>query len=115
MRNRNTRPKGTIAVLTLFFLSIAFTLINSQPSSVAQTSAEGQPAASELIADSGGVRSRADGPDVTPMSDVAHAQMPASPQSEFFALLLLGSSLLLVATGIQLLASRKNKPKSKPA
>jgi hypothetical protein len=115
VRDKNIKPKGPIAVLTLFFLSIVFTLINSQPSFVAQTSAEGQPAASELMADSGGARSLADGSEVKPRSEVAHTQMPASPQSDSIALLLLGSSLLLIATGIQLLSSRKNKPKSKPA
>lgn len=117
MRNKNIKPNGTIAVLvlTLFFLSIAFILIDSQPPSVAQTSAEGQHSAPELIADSGGARSLADGSEVKSRSGVSHNQMPAPSRSDSLELLLLGLSLLLVASSIQVLASRKNKPKSKPA
>jgi len=114
VRYKNTKPLGTIVILTLFFLSITFGSL--QPSSpAAKASAESQPATSELIADAGGSMSLAGGPEVKPVSEVSHSHIPAPPQSEPFKLFLLGLFLLLIATGIQLLSSRNNKPKSRPA
>jgi hypothetical protein len=114
VRNKNIKPQGIIVILTLLFLSIILGSFQT-PLRIAEASAESQPATSELIADAGGSMSLAAGPEAKPVSEVAHTQMPASPRSESLKLLLLGSFLLLIATGIQLLSSRKNKPKSRPA
>ena len=111
--HKNIKPRSTGVILTLFFLSISFVPFQTL-SSVAQASAESQPPASELIADAS-TMARADSSEVKPISDVAYGPLPGSPQSEPLKLLLLGSFLLLIATGVQTLSSRKNKPKSKPA
>lgn len=114
MRTNNTKPLNKIIVLMLLFLSITLGSVQA-PVPTSEASAESQPATSELIADAGGSMSRAAGPEVKHVSETAHTQMPVSPGAESFKLLLLGFFLLLIATGIQLLSSRKNKPKSRPA
>ena len=111
--HKSIKPRGTVIILTLLFLSISFVPFQT-PAFVTQTSAENEPVASELIADAS-TRSLADSSDVKPIGEVAHTHLSGSPQSESLMLLLLGSFLLLIATGVQTLSSRKNKPKSKPA
>ncbi|HKG22659.1 MAG TPA: hypothetical protein VKC34_12225 [Blastocatellia bacterium] len=114
VRNKNIKPQGTVVILTLFFLSITFG--SFQTSSIRHASADSQPAASELIADGGGTMARSpDSADVKPVGEAGHSHLPAAAHSEPLKLLLLGSFLLLIATGIQMLSARKNKPKSKPA
>ncbi|HVF90766.1 MAG TPA: hypothetical protein VNH22_11915 [Blastocatellia bacterium] len=114
MRNKNIKPQGTVFILTLFFLSITFGSFHT--SFIKHASADSQPAASELIADAGGAKTLSpDGADVKPVSEVGHSHLPSAAHSESLKLLLLGSFLLSIATGIQMLSARKNKPKSKPA
>lgn len=110
MRNIAGKHQRTVIILS-FLLLISVFGQSRHAACLAQAGGGDHP---QLVADVSGAMLAADNADGRLKGEASQARV-GTPQREPLMLLLLGFTLLSMASGIKLLSSRKNKPKSKPA